>query len=131
MLAYNHVGAGFPPHMDENYEVGRLMTNTRILLMYHPEKTEDPMDPHLSQDGGHPDLRATLPLLARSGHWPRHREKSAFDRSKLRNNYVTFVPEQRGNHQRDDCTDTMVGMDITSVGLGDLADNVFCQRRPD
>ena len=27
------------------------MTNARILLMRHAEKTGDPMDPHLSQDG--------------------------------------------------------------------------------
>ena len=27
------------------------MTNARILLMRHAEKTRDPMDPHLSQDG--------------------------------------------------------------------------------
>ena len=27
------------------------MTNARILLMRHAGKTEDPMDPHLSQDG--------------------------------------------------------------------------------
>ena len=27
------------------------MTNTRILLMRHAEKTADPMDPHLSPDG--------------------------------------------------------------------------------
>jgi phosphohistidine phosphatase SixA len=27
------------------------MTNVRILLMRHAEKTGDPMDPHLSQDG--------------------------------------------------------------------------------
>lgn len=27
------------------------MTNARILLMRHAEKTQDPMDPHLSQDG--------------------------------------------------------------------------------
>src|ERR1700738_1275483 len=27
------------------------MTNARILLMRHAEKTADPMDPHLSQEG--------------------------------------------------------------------------------
>jgi len=27
------------------------MTNARILLMRHAEKTGDPMDPHLSLDG--------------------------------------------------------------------------------
>ena len=27
------------------------MTNARLLLMRHAEKTGDPMDPHLSQDG--------------------------------------------------------------------------------
>jgi hypothetical protein len=27
------------------------MTNARILLMRHAEKTGDPMEPHLSQDG--------------------------------------------------------------------------------
>jgi hypothetical protein len=27
------------------------MTNARILLMRHAEKTTDPMDPHLSPDG--------------------------------------------------------------------------------
>src|ERR1700720_3144014 len=35
----------------QNQEGDRPVTNARILLMRHAEKTGDPMDPHLSQDG--------------------------------------------------------------------------------
>src|SRR5664279_3361566 len=35
----------------QNHERDRPMTSARILLMRHAEKTGDPMDPHLSQDG--------------------------------------------------------------------------------
>jgi phosphohistidine phosphatase SixA len=36
---------------EQNQEGDGPVTNARILLMRHAEKTGDPMDPHLSQDG--------------------------------------------------------------------------------
>jgi hypothetical protein len=61
------------------------MTNARILLMRHAGKTEDPMDPHLSQDGYARAAKLAFPTFS----------------SRLRSQSTTSDPLRRSNPFRE------------------------------